>query len=90
MRKKVSSLNDLEWRFSNGTCVMAETFEQAVKELEKVSTKNFWASETSDNTWDVQLSDKVLISNIVANSVIESVRIARWKSHLDKTFKRMV
>jgi hypothetical protein len=66
---------------------MADSFVGAVAELERVNSKTFWASETNDGIWDVQLTDYVVVQSIKAHSVIEAVRIARWKSHLDKSFK---
>lgn len=77
------------WKFSNGSKVYSETFTEAVKELEKVDSKNFWASETQDGFWDVQLTSSVLVTDIQAKTVLEAVRIARWKSHLDKSLKKV-
>lgn len=79
-----------EWKFSNGTIVIADTFEEAVDQLEKISSKMFWASETNDGSWDVQLLETVIVPQINANTVMEAVRIARWKAHIDKSFKRIV
>ncbi len=69
---------------------MSDSFIGAVYELERVNSKNFWASETNDGVWDVQLSDAVIVHSIKAQSVTEAVRIARWKTHLDKSFKSIV
>ena len=77
------------WKFSNGCTVLSDTFTGAVKELERVDSKNFWASETYDGIWDVQLTTFVIVQNIDAKSVLEAVRIARWKAHLDKCFKKV-
>lgn len=85
-KRKVSSA---EWKFSNGTTVMADTFDDAIYELENVNPKKFWASETTSGSWDVQISDTVIVYDIRAESVMEAVRIARWKAYLDKSFKRI-
>ncbi len=80
------------WKFSNGTTVMASTFDDAVRELEDVvaaGRKEFWASETTTGKWDVQISDTVIVYDISAESVMQAVRIARWKAYLDKGFKRI-
>lgn len=69
---------------------MSDSFVGAVAELERVNSKDFWASETNDGIWDVQLTDSVIVQSIKAQSVTEAVRIARWKSHLDKSFKSIV
>lgn len=69
---------------------MSDSFVGAVSELERVNSKDFWASETNDGIWDVQLTDSVIVQSIKAQSVTEAVRIARWKSHLDKSFKSIV
>lgn len=77
------------WKFSNGTTVLSGSFVKAVDELEKINSKNFWASETNEGKWDVQLSDNVIVYDISAKSVMEAVRIARWKVHLDKSIKKI-
>ncbi len=87
---KFPSPDAKEWKFSNGSVVIADTFEEAVSELEKISTKQFWASETNDKVWDVQLRQRVVVPQIKAESVTEAVRIARWKAYMDKSFKRIV
>jgi hypothetical protein len=56
-------------------------------ELENVKSSQFWASETREGTWDVQLSDTVVLYELAAPSVMEAVRLARWKVHLDVSFK---
>ena len=89
-REKITKQNKgLIWNFSNGTTVISDSFMKAVSELERVNSKDFWASETNDGIWDVQLSDSVVVHDIKAKSVLEAVRIARWKNHLDKTFKKL-
>lgn len=87
--KQAKQSKSLIWKFSNGSKVLSESFEGAVKELNKVDSKNFWASETQNGVWDVQLTDSVVIYDIQAKTVLEAVRIARWKAHLDKTFKKV-
>lgn len=69
--------------------MISDSFVNAVDELEKVNSVDFWASETNDGVWDVQLSDHVIVHNIKAASVLEAVRIARWKSYLDKSVKKL-
>lgn len=89
-RGKIPKQNKgLVWKFSNGTTVISDSFVAAVHELERVNSKDFWASETNDGIWDVQLSEAVVIHDIKANSVLEAVRIARWKSYLDKCIKKI-
>jgi predicted RNA-binding protein len=61
----------------------------ALYELERVNSRDFWASETNDGMWDVQLSESVVVYSIKASSVTEAVRIARWKSFLDKSIKKI-
>ena len=80
---------NIMWKFSNGSKVFSDTYNGALRELEKVNSSNFWASETQDGMWDVQLTDSVLLSDIPAKTVLEAVRIARWRAHLDKSFKKV-
>lgn len=87
--KEPKNTKNIMWKFSNGSKVFSETYNGALKELEKVNSNNFWASETQEGMWDVQLTDSVLVSDISAKSVLEAVRIARWKTHLDKSFKKV-
>jgi hypothetical protein len=68
---------------------VAGSFLAAVYELERINSRDFWASETQDGFWDVQLSDSVIVPNIKANSVTEAVRTARWKAYLDKSIKKV-
>ena len=77
------------WTFHNGTCVSAETFEDALEKLSKISPKQFWASETHEGNWDVQLSDSVVHYEIKADTVMEAVKNARWYTHLDNSFKTL-
>lgn len=89
-REKIPKQNKgLVWNFSNGSTVISDSFVKAVSELERVNSKDFWASETNNGIWDVQLSDSVIVHNITANTVLEAVRIARWKTHLDKSVKKL-
>lgn len=90
LREKPAKQNKaMMWKFSNGCNVLSETFCGAVKELERVNSKDFWASETTEGMWDVQLTDSIVVQNIEAKTVLEAVRIARWKAHLDKSFKKV-
>lgn len=77
------------WNFSNGTTVYAEDFDMAMNEMKNVGSRNFWASETTSGLWDVQLSDSVVLFNIQAKSVLEAVKTARWKVHLDSSIKKV-
>lgn len=69
--------------------MIADSFVTAVSEMEKVNSKEFWASETNDGVWDVQLSRSVIVHSIKAETVTEAVRIAKWKLHLDKSIKKL-
>lgn len=87
-KKEKSSL--FVWKFSNGTTVYADSFDEAVNCMKSiVSSKQFWASEIVQGTWDVQLSENVIVYEIQADSVTEAVKIARWKMHLDSSFKKI-
>jgi predicted RNA-binding protein len=66
---------------------MADTFDDAIYEMDHIKSSEFWASETQEGTWDVQLSNAVVVYGVSAPSVMEAVRLARWKVHLDKSFK---
>ncbi len=77
------------WKFSNGTTVYADTFEDAMKEMKSVNPKNFWASETIEGVWDVQLSDAVVFYSLQAKTVLEAVKSARWKLYLDTSIKKV-
>lgn len=78
------------WKFSNGTTVYADNFEDAVNCMKSIINSNkFWASETIQGMWDVQLSDKVIVYEVSAETVTEAVKIARWKMHLDLSFKKI-
>lgn len=79
----------LVWKFSYGSTVFSESFVGAVNELDRINPKEFWASETEDGKWDVQLSDTVVVPDIKATSVMEAVRIARWRTYLDRTIKKI-
>lgn len=86
-KKEKKHHNHVIWKFTHGSNVKAEDFESAVRELDLINTTDFWASETVEGTWDVQLSQNVVVYNISAPSVMEAVSRARWKVHLDKSFK---
>lgn len=86
-KEKRSSSSSIVWKFTHGSNVNAESFDEAVTELGKIKPSEFWASETRQGTWDVQLSPSVVVYEVSAPSVMEAVRIARWKVHLDESFK---
>lgn len=85
--KEKTTTSSVVWKFTHGSIVNADTFESAIVELGKLKSSEFWASETQDGKWDVQLSANVVVYDVSAPSVMEAVRIARWKVHLDKSFK---
>jgi hypothetical protein len=87
-KREKSSL--FAWKFSNGTTVYADSFDEAVNCMKSiVGSKQFWASEIVQGTWDVQLSDNVIVYEVLAECVTEAVKIARWKMHLDSSFKKI-
>lgn len=78
------------WKFSNGTSVYADTFDEAVNCMKSLSgSRQFWASETTYGQWDVQLSDSVIVYDVSAETVMEAVKKARWKVYLDSSFKKI-
>lgn len=80
----------LEWTFSRGTMVYADTFEEAVNVMKStVGSSKFWASETTEGVWDVQLGENVIVHNVPAETVTEAVKKARWTVHLDSSFKKI-
>ena len=86
-QREKSVKQNLFWKFKHGTCVSAPTFDEAVKNMENVSKRDFWASETYEGNWDVQLSDSIVHHDIKAKSVLEAVDKARWNTRLDSSFK---
>lgn len=76
-----------EWKFSNGTVVLADSFEDAVRKMNKPGN-NWAASETNDRIWDVQVGD-VIHTDIPARTVTMAVSRALWKTHLDSQIKRV-
>lgn len=87
-REKITKKN-YYWTFKHGTCVSASNLDEAISRMNNISKKNFWASETSEGEWDVQLSEHVVHYNIKANSVLSAVDKARWNTHLDVCFKSL-
>jgi hypothetical protein len=69
--------------------VYADTFEDAIYEMKNTGSRNFWASEIIEGTWDVQLSEAVVFYSLPANTVLEAVNTARWKLHLDSSIKKV-
>lgn len=65
------------WVFRNGTVVNARTYDAAVSTMNKAYTKNYWASETSPDIWDVQFEEDVCVEDILAPDRLEAVRLAR-------------
>lgn len=77
------------WKFKHGTCVAAHTLDDAVQYMNEVSPRDFWASENTENHWDVQLSDRVVVYEVGAESVLDAVKKARWYLHLDRSIKSL-
>lgn len=65
------------WVFRNGTVVNAQTYDAAVSSMFKSKTKDYWACETSPDSWDVQFEEEVCVEDIQAPDRIEAVRLAR-------------
>lgn len=86
-KEKMKKEPSLVWKFTHGANVNAASFDDAVTELGRIKSSEFWASETHEGAWDIQLSPSVVVYNVQAQSVMEAVRIARWKVHLDESFK---
>lgn len=90
LKRREEKTNKFSWKFSNGTTVYADTIEDAVDYMNSiVNSKNFWASETIQGMWDVQLSNNVIVHDISAETVMDAVKIARWKMNLDSSFKKI-
>lgn len=88
-RKKVKS-SRFSFKFSNGTTVYADKLNEATDLMKSIEmSRQFWASETTQGTWDVQLSEKVIVYDVHAETVTDAVKIARWKVHLDSCFKKI-
>jgi hypothetical protein len=88
-KEKVKSAINVQWVFKHGSSVAARSVEEAVEKLNNLSHKDFWASETHQGCWDVQLSDSIVLYNVSADSVTEAVNKARWYVHLDKSLKTL-
>jgi hypothetical protein len=63
--------------FQNGTAVNALTAMAAIKKLEHVQLKRYWASETEPEHWDVQFDEDVIVENVNARDMEEAYRLAR-------------
>jgi len=87
IRQKEKVKKTTSWKFTHGSHVHAASFDDALEELRSIKSSEFWASETRDGVWDVQLSRSVVLYDVTAPSVMDAVRIARWKVHLDESFK---
>jgi hypothetical protein len=77
-----------EWKFSNGTVVLSDSFEDAVFKMNNPG-KNWAASETDNKVWDVQVENDIFHTDIPADTVTMAVARARWKTHLDSQIKRV-
>jgi hypothetical protein len=78
-----------EWIFSNGSHVIAESIDEAIEIIRDVSSNSFWASETEEGKWDVQLKPTVTHYNVPAQTVTQAVNYAVWKSYLDFSMKNL-
>jgi hypothetical protein len=69
---------ELIYSYPYGTCVKAISHTDArMKILSVMGKKNeYWATETEDNVWSVQLSEYVTIDEILAPDSREAVRLA--------------
>ena len=65
------------WVFQNGTAVNARTLMSAIKKLEVVQTKRYWAMETEPRKWDIQFDEDVTVEGINAYDASEAVELAR-------------
>lgn len=65
------------WVFQNGTAVNALTALAAIKKLEHVQLKRYWASETEPEHWDVQFDEDVIVENVKAYDMEEAYQLAR-------------
>ena len=65
------------WVFQNGSAVNALTAMAAIKKLELVQTKRYWASETEKGLWDVQFDEDVAVEGIKAYDMEEAYAFAR-------------
>jgi hypothetical protein len=66
------------WEFRNGTVVNAQSYDAAVSIMENVSTKNYWAMETIQGTWDVQFQENICVENIYTTDRHDAVQKARF------------
>jgi hypothetical protein len=65
------------WVFQNGTAVNALSALTAIKKLEHVQLKRYWASETEPGLWDVQFDEDVVVEGVTAYDMEEAYRLAR-------------
>lgn len=66
------------WVFQNGTAVNAHSLMSAIKKLEIVQTKRYWAMETEPRIWDIQFDEDVTVERIIAYDAVEAVEKARF------------
>lgn len=69
---------------------MSESYENAIAKMSEVSANTFWASETTDGIWDVQLAGDVIHCDIEANTVTKAVHRAVWHTKLDSILRDLV
>jgi len=78
------------WVFKYGSVVHAYTFVSALRKLERVQLKRYWASEIEANLWDVQFDDDVFVENITAHSSCDAFHSARLRIIEDSHNPRLV
>jgi hypothetical protein len=66
------------WVFQNGTVVNAHSLMAAIKKLEIVQTKRYWAMEIEPRLWDVQFDEDVTVERILAHDTLDAVEQARF------------
>ncbi len=71
------------WRFKNGSCVIADTFENAVAKLNAATTSKCRVFEIEPGEWEVQFEKSVAVE-LQAESSFDASSHARWNLYLDK------
>lgn len=85
------TLEERIWKFTYGTHVSATTLIEALKRIEScIDSNNFWASETHEGHWDIQLSETVFHYDVESENVSEAVKKARWYAKLDGSMKTII
>lgn len=66
------------WVFQNGTSVNAFSAMSAIKKLEVVQTKHYWAMEIEPDVWDIQFDEDVAVEYIRACDAPGAAQLARF------------